>query len=567
MEFSHVGDVLHPSPDDVEAAVRAAGTNTGEEVLEAAQRKKMSFVRRQLAPEASRRVDAALAEEFIGAPGWRMDVVQARQVCGGPLWCVAAGCKGLVACGGSDGVVRVATLGTFERSERWRLDRESALSDVQLLEGHEGAVFGCAFGPSDNKKTTLVTVSADATARLWTGWEGDPRLTPGLIFAHGQGVCCCAWLGSEAFVTGGFDRNIRVWHVPSRRATAWAHLNDAVTAVGCRASDGPGAPARLGVGTRGGQIFVYKSRDHTHLECDEMVLGTMRTGAFNEAERCGAAGIRAHSNALAGVVCGGAKPKKASSGGFFSRLLKPRESRRDREAASEARAAEFLANGDEDTKVEEDTDSGEESEEEGDLQEIEQTEKVATSESVKYRATSIAFPREDGLLCCANNGEPALYDAMNPQKDAATTLRGGVRSVVGCGISSDETGSYAVGGSESGHILVWRLPVTGQDKPEALPLEVDVSARNARISAVTACVFVPSESASAVLDEKVLAKTYDNPGACLVVATDYSGRLLVAQREPGDAHVEGADTLQVPPSVQKKKKRPSLPGQAYVAEE
>ena len=71
MEFSHVGDVLHPSPDDVEAAVRAAGTNTGEEVLEAARRKKMSFVRRQLAPEASRRVDAALSEEFIGAPGWR----------------------------------------------------------------------------------------------------------------------------------------------------------------------------------------------------------------------------------------------------------------------------------------------------------------------------------------------------------------------------------------------------------------------------------------------------------------------------------------------------------------
>ena len=62
MEFSHVGDVLHPSPDDVEAAVRAAGTNTGEEVLEAARRKKMSFVRRQLAPEASRRVDAALSE-------------------------------------------------------------------------------------------------------------------------------------------------------------------------------------------------------------------------------------------------------------------------------------------------------------------------------------------------------------------------------------------------------------------------------------------------------------------------------------------------------------------------
>ena len=571
MEFSHVGDVLHPSPDDVEAAVRAAGTNTGEEVLEAARRKKMSFVRRQLAPEASRRVDAALSEEFIGAPGWRVEIVQARQVCGGPLWCVSSGGKGLVACGGSDGVVRVATLGTFERAERWRLNRDSALSDVQLLEGHEGAVFDCAFSrQEDKKKTTLVTVSADATARLWTGWEGDPRLSPGLIFAHGQGVCCCAWLGGESFVTGGFDRNIRVWHIPDRKATAWAHLNDAVTAVGCRASDGPGAPARLGVGTRGGQVFVYKSRDHTHVECDEMVLGTMRSGAFNEAERCGAAGIRAHSNALQGVVAGSAKPKK-KGGGFFSKLFKPRKKQTDLQAESEARAAEFLSGTDEDTKVEEqDTDSGEDdSSEDGDLQEIEQTDKVASVESVKYRASSISFPREDGLLCCANNGEPALYDAMNPQKDAQTTFRGGVRSVVGCGVSADETGTFCVGGSETGQILAWRLPDVGTSKPEALPLEIDVKARNARIAAVTAVAFVPSESASATLDAKVLKATYDNTGACLIVATDYSGRLLVAQREPGDAHAEGVDTLPTPPpsATKTKKKRPSLPGQAYVEEE
>ena len=124
-----------------------------------------------------------------------------------------------------------------------------------------------------------------------------------------------------------------MWHIPDRKATAWAHLNDAVTAVGCRASDGPGAPARLGVGTRGGQVFVYKSRDHTHVECDEMVLGTMRSGAFNEAERCGAAGIRAHANALQGIVAGSAKPKK-KGGGFFSKLFKPRKKTADLQAES-----------------------------------------------------------------------------------------------------------------------------------------------------------------------------------------------------------------------------------------
>ena len=72
--------------------MRAAGTNTGEEVLEAARRKKMSFVRRQLAPEASRE-STPLSEEFIG-PRAGVEVVQARQVCGGPLWCVSSGGKG-----------------------------------------------------------------------------------------------------------------------------------------------------------------------------------------------------------------------------------------------------------------------------------------------------------------------------------------------------------------------------------------------------------------------------------------------------------------------------------------
>ena len=112
-----------------------------------------------------------------------------------------------------------------------------------------------------------------------------------------------------------------------------------------------GLQPALGVGTRGGQVFVYKSRDHTHVECDEMVLGTEGPGAFNEAERCGAAGIRAQSNALQGIVAGSAKPKKKGGGGFFSKLFKPRKKAADLQAESEARAAGVPRNGDEDTKV------------------------------------------------------------------------------------------------------------------------------------------------------------------------------------------------------------------------
>ena len=61
-----------------------------------------------------------------------------------------------------------------------------------------------------------------------------------------------------------FPAQVRIWHLPSSKATAWAHLNDCVTTIGARAGEsnavGSAACARVAVGTRGGQMFVYKSR-------------------------------------------------------------------------------------------------------------------------------------------------------------------------------------------------------------------------------------------------------------------------------------------------------------------
>ena len=76
--------------------------------------------------------------------------------------------------------MRVATLGTFERAERWRLNRDSALSDVQLLEGHEGAVFDCAFsGQEDKKKTTLVASKCGRYRKVVDGLGGRPGTVAG----------------------------------------------------------------------------------------------------------------------------------------------------------------------------------------------------------------------------------------------------------------------------------------------------------------------------------------------------------------------------------------------------
>ena len=81
--------------------------------------------------------------------------------------------------------------------------------------------------------------------------------------------------------------------MPSRRATAWAHLNDAVTALGTLPPSATSPVSRIAAGTRGGCVSVYKSRDHGHIEFEEMCLGTMRATAFLEAEACGATGAGA----------------------------------------------------------------------------------------------------------------------------------------------------------------------------------------------------------------------------------------------------------------------------------
>ena len=129
------------------------------------------------------------------------------------------------------------------------------------------------------------------------------------------------------------------------------------------------------------------------------------------------------------------------------------------QAESEARAAEFLGNADEDTKVEgaSTDDEGDDSSEDGDLQEIEQTDKVASIESVKYRASSISFPREDGLLCCANNGEPALYDAMNPRRTLKPLFGAALDLWWAAACLRTKRARSASGGSETGQILAWRL--------------------------------------------------------------------------------------------------------------
>ena len=178
------------------------------------ERKKRSTWRKSLSPGGG----AGRGDDFAYAmpPAWHSEIVQSRQVCEGPLWCAAVSDGGVVACGGSDCLVTVAALGGGAGCPPdWRLPREALLLEERKLGGHGGPVFDVAFGPSSGSEETLVSVSADATARLWRG--SGTALSCAMVFSHGSGVCACAFLGPECFATGGYDRNVRLWHLQEQR--------------------------------------------------------------------------------------------------------------------------------------------------------------------------------------------------------------------------------------------------------------------------------------------------------------------------------------------------------------
>ena len=335
-------------------------------------------------------------------------------------------------------------------------------------------------------------------------------------------------------------------------------------------------------------------RDHEHLEFEEMVLGTMRSSAFVEAEQCGAAGVKSSfeaGGALEGLEAAprGKKKEKRSFGGRLkSAFLGSRGSRKknlrkeEERRASEARAAAFLNmteipavdEPDADAKYDDDDGAGFTTSDDDDDDDAAADDgpthaSVATVDAVKHRATTLAFyesaaaagggdgvPQKLGMvLASANHADVKAYDAENPHKEALKVLRGGVRATLGCGARPSASGALAVGGSEDGKILVWRL----DGNLDSLPSELDASARNARVRAITAAVFAPPSAVERVLDPALRARYDAVLPEAFVVAADYSGRLLVAQREPVAHAAVNLDDIHAHDDVTPAKpKRPSV---------
>ncbi|KAJ1461884.1 WD40-repeat-containing domain protein [Pelagophyceae sp. CCMP2097] len=267
--------------------------------------------------------DAAPEAELQPPAGFDTAIkVDVAQVCDGPVWALDCSQTGLVATGGVDHRVVVR-----------RLDGSG---EPTRLVGHTAAVYDVAW--CDDDDDVLISASADSTARLWRVQERECAM----VFQHGGAVCTVAVLGGDRFATGGLDRTLRVWSRSRAKAVGWAHVNDSITAVAARARrDGE---TQVAVGLRGGQIFLYKQKaGEERLEFDEMLLSTMRSGAFLEAERCGASGVNVHDDEDEDDLCD--VLRTAQSAAAASASSARREQAGDASASSSRTAARHIRKG------------------------------------------------------------------------------------------------------------------------------------------------------------------------------------------------------------------------------
>lgn len=409
-------------------------------------------------------------------------------------------------------------------------------ADVKTLLGHTGPVFDLGWvADRDSKGSLLVSASADATARLWRVKDGtsDQEFAPDtscmMVFPHGGAVLSCCFVDLNTVATGGMDRTLRLWHLPSQKATSWAHLNDAITAV--RSTDIP-KHRRIAVGLRGGQIFSYTSRSYDRLDFDDLYHSTVRAGAFLEAEKVGTSGVAPATS-----------PRVEPTA--FTAQSPPEKSTRSKKwlpffGSRRAEVVEVSESQIDDTAPDEDL-----PEEDSPFD----NEPVATPDFVRRRITSLAWYRDPAksdvhddvkrltLLAAANSSAVHAYNAAQSNKPPFKVLAGGTRLSLGCGAEPDETGTLAVGSSEDGTLLVWRLDEDGDraaSRSIAQPAIVDCGVSpNAKIQAITVACFVPADPARDALSNGV----HDPASQAFLLAADYSGRLIIIRRgEPTSRH-------------------------------
>jgi len=477
--------VIHPTPGSVETAV--------ESWLESL--KVINSGHHHIFGNSSRR-NVSTGGKLVKKGSIENEAIRGVRVCDGPIWALSCSIRGSIAVGCCDGIIRIRRLGLLVR----HFESQEAPNENVELRGHTGAVLHLAWGPAEksDKDELLISVSEDKTARLWRVLSTSGSCI--MVCSHGGAVISCAFLHTDSFVTGGFDRTVRIWHIPSGRATAWAHCNDAITSiaatkariVGPKSKDG----RRIAVGLRGGQIFTYTSKAHNDLLFDEMVLTTMRAGAFLEAERCGATGIDQGKNnheedislsrekMIQDTECSITAAEsdnsdntniKKSKSKFSAKKLKQRlfgstkgtqksspPTTQNNNFEPAVRDAERYSDDFEPAPPTFDHEDDA----------APYGPPAATVEYVERRVTELSwyaipidpdYPtkelHERIRLLAASNGESVMkvFLGARPDKPPKLRLDGGARIVLGCGARPSASGNVAVGASEDGALLFWHL--------------------------------------------------------------------------------------------------------------
>ncbi|CAM9725341.1 unnamed protein product [Ectocarpus sp. 6 AP-2014] len=190
-----------------------------------------------------------------------------------------------------------------ERGDSWSGSEVFAPTPVRVFEGHKSDIVDLSWSHSD----FLCSASIDHTVMLWHPIREERLGT----FTHPDFVTSVHFhpLDDHIFLTGCFDKRLRLWKIPDGRVVDWVQCQDMVSAASF-SPDGKLAAA----GLYNGRVMFYHTTDlryYTQIHCRNR-HGSKRRGKkvtgldFIETSRLHPCGDAAAGSVAAGNQAGGA---------------------------------------------------------------------------------------------------------------------------------------------------------------------------------------------------------------------------------------------------------------------
>ena len=185
----------------------------------------------------------------------RVAVVQRIRSAESPIWAAEFSTHSLLnedmpwllATGGQDGIVRVwrpAASKPASGSSKQRSEGAFASEPFREYTGHLSDVVGLSWSKATEANNHhvdtqgeasfvpgifLLSASTDKSVRLWHTHHADCLM----LFQHADFVTCVDFHPTmdDFFVTGSFDRRLRIWSIPEGRVVQWTQVPELISAV------------------------------------------------------------------------------------------------------------------------------------------------------------------------------------------------------------------------------------------------------------------------------------------------------------------------------------------------